>query len=147
MDSMKKRKHVTIISLMVLGMVSMGSLKAQPVAMPKYVAGKIVSVSHEKVTVNNIVLDKITVGVDNCSARGSIVTVNYLPATVSDRTALGHLFEQNILSARTANMEKQQRPNGFGLFWVDENNRVLRTGILGEMVDCNMVPQLARQFH
>lgn len=113
----------------------------------KYVAGRIVNVSQEKVTVNTAVLDKITVSVESCDARGgALKSVFYAPATVSDRTALGHLFDQDIQSARTPNMETQHQPNGFGIFWVDDTGRVLRTGILGANVDCNLVPALVNQF-
>jgi hypothetical protein len=120
------------------------ALAQQPSA---HVAGKIVAVAHEKVNVNNQWLDKISVTVDSCDARGTLKTVQYFPATVSDRTALGHLFEQNLHSARTANMERQQQqPNGFGVFWVNAQNQVLRTGLLGHQVGCNDVNQALKQF-
>ncbi len=110
------------------------------------VAGKIVSVSHEKVNVNNVWLDKISVTVDSCDAPGTLVTVQYSPATTSDRAALGHLFDQNITSARTADLKAQQMPNGYGVFWVDANNRVLRTGLLGSPLNCSHVQKIIQQF-
>src|ERR1044072_1883608 len=114
---------------------------------PATVAGKVVAVSHEKVNVNNQWLDKISVTVDRCDARGTLKTVHYLPATVSDRTALGHLFQQDLDSARTANMERQQQqPNGFGVFWVDAQGRVTRTGLLGHQAGCNDVSRALSQF-
>ncbi|MBY0405364.1 MAG: hypothetical protein K2X66_15800 [Cyanobacteria bacterium] len=85
----------------------------------KIVAGKIVAVSHEKVTVNNVVMDKSMVTVDNCDARGTLTTVNFTPSTISDRSILGHLFGKTILSAKATNLEKLQQPNGFCVFgWI-----------------------------
>ncbi len=115
---------------------------------PSAVAGKVVAVSHEKVNVNNQWLDKISVTVDSCDARGTLKTAYYLPATISDRTALGHLLQQDLDSARTANMEhqQQQQPNGFGIFWVDPQGRITRTGLLGHQVGCNDVSRALSQF-
>ena len=115
-------------------------------ALAAQVAGKVVAVSHEKVQVGTAWHDKISVTVDSCDAPGTLVTVTYAPATVSDRTALGHLFDQDLTSARTANMKAQNMPNGYGIFWVDATNKVLRTGLLGSPADCSHVPQLVKQF-
>lgn len=134
----------SLFGVMVAAMISTVVQAQQP---PAHVAGKIVAVAHEKVNVNNQWLDKISVTVDSCDARGTLKTVQYFPATVSDRTALGHLFEQNLHSARTANMERQQQqPNGFGIFWVNAQNQVLRTGLLGHQVGCGDVSQALKQF-
>src|SRR5690348_3233811 len=114
-----------IVTLVGIDLCQLAAFSQSTTPPKKYVAGKIVNVSHEKITVppNNVVLDKITVSVDSCDARGGpLKTVIYAPATVSDRTALGHLFDQDLQSARTANMERQNQPNGFGVFWVDESN-------------------------
>jgi hypothetical protein len=116
------------------------------VAVAKTVSGKVVSVSHQKVTVNNVVLDKVEVTVDSCAPNTGLVTVNYSPATVSEVTALGHLFDQKIMSARTPNMPQQAMINGYGVFWTDDTNRVLRTGILGHGVDCAKAAELVKQF-
>ena len=133
------------ISLVLLAMAVPPVLAQQP---PVYEAGKGVAVAHEKVNVNNRWLDKISVTVDSCQSRGVLKTVYYLPATVSDRTALGHLFEQDLQSARTANMEHQpqQHPNGFGVFWTDAQGRILRTGLLGHQAGCADVPHVLSQF-
>jgi hypothetical protein len=140
---MKKQIQASM-ALMALTAMAVPALAQQP---PAPVAGKVVAVAHEKVNVNNQWLDKISVTVDNCQARGTLQTVHYLPATVSDRTALGHLYEQDLHSARTANMERQQQqPNGFGVFWVDAQGRVLRTGLLGHQVGCGDVPRALSQF-
>src|SRR5690349_16151693 len=85
-----------------LGLLASANAFAQPQPTPAAgpVAGKVVAVSHEKVNVNNAWLDKVTVTVDSCAARGTLKTVHYLPATVSDRTALGHLFQNDLTHAR-----------------------------------------------
>lgn len=142
---MKPTKLFALLTLMAVALSSSLAF-AQP-NNKKVVAGKVVAVSHEKVTVNTTVLDKITVTVDSCDARGTLKTVHYSPATVSDRTALGHLFDQNETSGRTPNMEAQQQANGFGLFWVDDSNRVLRTGIMGHNVDCKNISGFVSQFN
>lgn len=113
---------------------------------PKHVAGKIVAVSHEKVNINNTWPDKVSVMVDNCDAPGTLKTVYYSPATVSDMAALGHLFDENIHSAETAIVPMQSNANGFGLFWLDANDNVLRTGILGDKMDCAAAKALLNQF-
>lgn len=112
----------------------------------KVVAGKVVAVSEEKITANGKTFDQVTVSVEACDANGALKTVIYSPITISDRSALGHLFDQNLHSDRTANMPKQHQTNGFGMFWVDDKSIVHRTGILGSQVDCAMVPQLGSQF-
>lgn len=133
-----------LLTLIAVAAVSMPAFAQKP---PAYVAGKVVAVAHEKVNVNNQWLDKISVTIDSCDARGTLKTVQYFPATVSDRTALGHLFEQDLQSARTPNMERQQQqPNGFGVFWVDAQNHVLRTGLLGHQVGCADVSKALSQF-
>ena len=114
---------------------------------PKTVAGKVVAVSHEKVQVNTQWLDQIKVKVESCAASGTLEEVVYSPATVSDRTALGHLFDEDLNQARQMVMLTPQRQiNGYGLFWVDANNKVLRTGVLGYDIDCGVVPKLVQQF-
>ncbi len=114
--------------------------------LPKHVAGKVVAVSQEKVQVApNQWADQVKVKVDSCLQRGKLEEVVYNPATISDRTALGHLFEENYTSAWTPLMEAQQNIGGYGLFWVDDANKVLRTGILGYNVDCKVVPTLLQQ--
>jgi len=143
-DSAMKTSFKTILALLAVSALSLPVLAQQP---PAHVAGKVVAVSHEKVNVNNQWLDKISVTVDSCDARGTLKTVQYFPATVSDRTALGHLFEQDLQSARTPNMERQQQqPNGFGVFWVDAQNHVLRTALLGSQVGCADVSKAISQF-
>jgi hypothetical protein len=134
------KKAMPLLSVILLALPAV----AQPA--PSVVAGKVVAVSHEKTNVNNQWLDKVSVTVDSCSARGTLKTVHYAPASISDRTALGHLFEQDLNSARTANMERQQQPNGFGIFWVDAEGRVLRTGLLGHQVGCNDINHALSQF-
>lgn len=113
---------------------------------PKTVAGKVVKVTHHKVKVDTQWLDQVDVTVDSCAAPGQLVTVSYSPASISDRAALGHLFEEDLQSARTPDMKAQQLPNGYGLFWVDAANRVQRTGLLGSKLDCAAVPALIQQF-
>ena len=114
---------------------------------PKTVGGKVVAVSHEKVQVNTQWLDQIRVKVESCAARGTLEEVVYSPATVSDRTALGHLFNEDLNQARAMTMDTPQRQiNGYGLFWVDAANKVLRTGVLGSDIDCGQVPRLIQQF-
>lgn len=141
-------RYALILSLLTatwLGNISWAQQTSAPTT-PKLIAGKVVAVSHEKVTLNNLWFDKITVTVDRCDARGALATVHYAPGTVSDRTALGHLLPQNMGLAQMPNMERQQQPNGFGLFWTDANGRILRTGIMGSQLGCNDVPRLSQQF-
>lgn len=137
--------RLTVVMALVL-MAAGWMLRTDAQSLPPHVAGKIVSVSHEKVMVNNQSQDQITVTVESCQVPGQLKSVVYSPATVSDRTALGALYDETLTSARTANMAKQQMVNGFGLFWVDANNRVTRTGILGAKMDCSVVPSLLKQF-
>jgi len=140
-----KQTFNRLMALAVLALLPVTAIAQAPP--PAHVAGKIVAVAHEKVNVNNAWLDKISVTVDSCDARGTLKTVTYFPATVSDRAALGHLFEEDLNSARTANMERQQQqPNGFGVFWVNAQNNVLRTGILGHQSGCNDVSRALAQF-
>lgn len=136
----------TGIALVMVAALSLGAAQAEGPASKNIVAGKLVNVGHEKVNVNNVWLDKITVTVDSCDARGTLKTVHYSPATVSDRTLLGHLFSANVHSANSMSMEAQQQASGYGIFWVDQNQRVLRTGILGHNVECKNVPGLVSQF-
>lgn len=138
-------KHGVLGVLGVALAASMGSaVFAQP--LPPHVAGKVVNVSHEKVKINNKWLDKVEVTVQSCTKQGALDTVHYSPATVTDLAALGHLFDQNIHSARTYNNFKQKQINGYGVFWVDANKRVTRTGILGAGVGCAQVPDFLKQF-
>ncbi|MBK8189294.1 MAG: hypothetical protein IPK79_02480 [Vampirovibrionales bacterium] len=134
--------------LMSASLAAMALAQAPPAAAPpKTVAGKVVKVAHQKVKVGAQWLDQISVTVDACATPAQQATVVYSPATVSDRTALGHLFEENLQSALSPDMKQQQMPNGYALFWVDANNIVQRTGILGSKVDCNAVPSLIQQFN
>lgn len=142
---MNNMKKIVTLSLALLAVASASASLAQN-QLPKHVAGKVVAVSHEKVNVNNQWLDQIKVKVASCANKNMLEEVVYSPATVSDRTALGHLFEEDLTHARTANLEAQQQINGHGLFWVDANNHVLRTGLLGHNVDCRNVPQLLQLF-
>lgn len=140
--------HKILTGLMAFTLAVSGVAVAQQ-PLPKHVAGKVVAVSHEKVKVGEQWLDQVKVKVDSCKARGTLEEVVYAPARISDLTALGHLAEQDVQHARTANIETPPQSasiNGFGLFWVDDNNRVLRTGLLGHNVDCRLVPQLLQQF-
>jgi len=133
-----------IIATLLLAFCTSAAMAQQP--LPKHVAGKVVAVSQEKVqTAPNQWADQIKVKVDSCQQRGKIEEVVYSPATISDRTALGHLFEENYTSAWTPLMEAQQTIGGYGLFWVDDANKVLRTGFLGSNVDCKAVPTLLQQ--
>ncbi len=136
-------------TLSVLGLsaiVSLNLLASAQQQLPPHVAGKVANVSHEKVKVGESWLDKISVTVESCQTPGQLKTVHYTPGTDSDRTALGHLFEEDVQSARTANMVKQKLPNGFAVFWIDQANKVLRTGILGSKMDCRVVPSILQQF-
>jgi hypothetical protein len=146
--NMKSHSIFSFQNISALALIALAiTLPANAQQPPSHVAGKIVAVAHEKVNVNNQWLDKISVTVDSCDARGTLKAVQYFPATVSDRTALGHLFDQDLHSARTANMERQQQqPNGFGVFWVNAQNQVLRTGLLGHQVGCNDVSRALSQF-
>jgi hypothetical protein len=146
MNSLMNRFALGLLSVSLLAPLTLTPALAQPAANPNVVSGKVVAVSHEKTTVNNVVLDKITVTVESCEQRGALKTVHYSPATVSDRTVLGHLFQQNAASAITPNMPAQQQFNGYGLFWVDATQRVLRTGILGHGQSCPNVPGFLSQF-
>jgi hypothetical protein len=143
---------LTAIALSALAMASFSALTLLPsvaqaqATPPIIVSGKVVNVGHEKVSVNNVWLDKVTVTVESCEARGALKTVHYSPASISDRTVLGHLFSENIHSADSMSMEAQQQTSGYGIFWVDQNQRVLRTGILGHNVDCKNVQGLVSQF-
>lgn len=135
-----------ILSIVLLALSTSVAMAQQP--LPKHVAGKVIAVSQEKVqTAPNQWADQIKVKVDSCQQRGKIEEVVYNPATISDRTALGHLFEENHTSAWTPLIEVQQSASigGYGLFWVDDSNKVLRTGILGSGVDCKAVPTLLQQ--
>ena len=129
-----------LVSLMLLASIMSLSAYAGEVA------GKIAAVRHEKVTVNKQVLDKVTVVVDDCLKPGQLTEVYYNPATISDLTVLGHLFDETTQSARTANMPKQQMFNGHGLFFVDEQGTVQRAGLLGHPISCNQISQLVQQF-
>lgn len=113
---------------------------------PKHVAGKIVNVTHEHVKVNTAWLDQVTVTVDACVPPNQLVTVKYAPGTISDLDALGHLFDEDIHSAKTHADYKNQAPNGFGIFWLDQNDFVTRTGLLGYKMDCANVPDMLNQF-
>ncbi len=137
-----------LVSLQVTAIVLSGvavSVQAQT-DLPPHVAGKVVAVTHEKVKVNETWHDQIKVKVESCTKNGALEEVHYTPASVSDRTALGHLLQQEYHHASTANMPKQKMINGFGLFWVDSTNRVTRTGLLGHNVDCRNVPALLGEF-
>ena len=128
------------------GMLCVSTAHAQQQQLPRHVAGKIVNVSHEKVQVNQKWLDKMSVTVESCQEPGTLKTVHYTPGFDSDRSALGHLFDQDIQSAYTPDMPKQQLPNGYGVFWTNEDNKVLRTGLLGSKLDCRAVPSMLQQF-
>ncbi len=134
------------ISILSLSLFVTLNLFASAQQLPRHIAGKVASVSHQKVKVGQSWLDKISVTVDSCMTPGKLETVHYTPSIDSDRTALGHLFNEDVQSARTANMVKQKLPNGFGVFWVDQANKVLRTGILGSKMDCGIVPSILQQF-
>ena len=113
------------------------------------VGGKIVALTHQQVNVNNTWQDKISVLVANCATPGQLTEVFYSPGRLSDRAALGHLFEEDVNAARAVVMNgapPQRQINGYGLFWVDDNNNVRRTGILGHDVDCGTIPTLVQQF-
>ncbi len=139
---MNNIKNSLTVSLLVLALsVSSGLL-----ANAGEVAGKIAAVRHEKITVNKQVLDKVTVVVDDCLKPGQLTEVFYNPATISDLTVLGHLFDETVQSARTANMPKQQMFNGHGLFFVDDKGIVQRAGLLGNPVSCAQISQLVQQF-
>ncbi len=142
---MNTLKSLGILAL--AGAVMAGSVAiAQQQQLPRHVAGKIVNVSHEKVKVGNAWQDKVGVTVDSCAAPGKLETVWYAPGTDSSRTALGHLFDEGIMSAHTPDMKQQQMSNGYGVFWVDGNNTIQRTGILGARLDCGTVPAILQQF-
>ncbi len=112
------------------------------------IGGKVVNVSHEKITLpNKTVADKVSVTIDPCDAPGTLKTLTYNPSTVSDRHTLGFLYEANLNQARSPFMTKPQpQVNGFGLFWVDANNHISRSGFLGHNVGCGQVNQLTGQF-
>lgn len=122
------------------------ALLIQGSAWADIVAGKVAAVEHEKIQVNNAWLDKVSVTVESCKQPGALEVVEYSPASIGDQTALGHLFDHDIHHARTPNMRQQQMPNGYGIFWVDANKKVQRTGLLGHQVDCSHVQALVDQF-
>ena len=143
---MKRITLITLLSLIVLGVTAPMSIAQN---LPPHVAGKIAAVSHEKVKVKEHWMDQVKVKVDSCTQPGQLQEVIYNPGRISDRTALGHLFEANIHQAHQALMNKpqpQRQMNGFGIFWIDQNNHVLRSGFLGNNVDCGAVPALLQQF-
>ncbi len=112
------------------------------------IGGKIVNVSHEKITLaNKTVADKVSVTIDPCTTPGQLKTLTYNPSTVSDRHTLGFLYEANLNQARSPFMTKPQpQVNGFGLFWVDTNNHISRSGFLGHNVGCGQIGSLSGQF-
>lgn len=110
------------------------------------VAGKIVAVRYQKVTINKVVHDKVTVVVDDCLKPGQLTEVFYNPATITDLAVLGHLFDETIQSARTPNMPKQQMYNGHGVFWVDNAGNVKRAGLLGNPIECSKMGPIVQQF-
>lgn len=135
-------KKTMAVALAVIALTGAAYAQQQP----KTVAGKVVAVSHEKVNVNNQWLDQIKVKVDNCNTK-TLDEVVYSSATVSDRAVLGQLFDAGHDQAKAMTMDTPQRQiNGYGLFWVDAANKVLRTGVLGADMDCGKVPQLIQQF-
>ncbi|MGE0201633.1 MAG: hypothetical protein AB7P76_11770 [Candidatus Melainabacteria bacterium] len=134
---------------MMTALLLAGGVATAQQTLPPHVAGKVVAVSHEKVKVNEAWLDQIKVKVDSCRQPGKIEEVIYSPARVSDTTALGHLFDADLQHAWAVMMDKappQRQINGIGVFWVDANNHVQRTGLLGNDVDCSRVPALLGQF-
>ena len=143
-----------LLSLLMLAvLLSSGAVLAQQ--LPPHVAGKIVAVSHEKVkvTINNKDhwRDQVKVKVDSCTKPNTVEEVEYTPGLVSDRSELGHLLEAALWHAHHVIMNKpepQRQMNGFGIFWIDpnNNNRVQRSGFLGNNVDCGAVPALINQF-
>lgn len=136
-------------ALLLAGVLASGYALAQQ--LPPHVAGKIVAVSHEKVKVNEHWQDQVKVKVDSCIKPNTIEEVEYSPGLISDRSQLGHLLEANLWHAHHVIMNKpepQRQMNGFGIFWIDpnNNNRVQRSGFLGNNVDCGAVPALINQF-
>jgi hypothetical protein len=109
-----------------------------PVAMAKDVSGKVVGVFVEPVTVNNRVLDKVSVTVSSCQG-GGLQTVSYLPGLVSEDNALGFLFNQQTQAARAA-VTKNQYMNmvsGHVSFVADDKtNTVQKTTFWGYNWEC-----------
>lgn len=115
-------------------------------ATAEVVAGKVVAVSHQKVTAGSQTLDKVSVTVEPCNARGTQKTMAFAPSGVHDRNALGQLFMESYQHAVMPNMEAQQISNGYGVFWVDANGTIQRSGWLGAHENCASANQFEPLF-
>lgn len=130
------------LSLALAGAVVLGSmavsLVATPAANAKEVMGKVLAVYHEKVTVNQQVLDKVSVTVRSCLGNPPLETVHYSPGIVSETNDLGHLYRQLLNSARTNEVKNQYMTliGGHASFDVDDTNKVLKTTIWGYNWEC-----------
>lgn len=106
--------------------------------MAKEVSGKVVAVYHEKVTVNNKVLDKISSTVRSCEPGNPFVTVNYSPGALSDDNAYGYIYN-HLLNAARAAVTKSQYINsvsGHVTFTTNDSNTVSKTKFWGYNWEC-----------
>ena len=140
-------KHACIACLLSTLAALLVMAAGQPLlASAEIVAGKVVAVEIEPDSASVNHQDKVKVWVDSCKSPGTLEEVHYWPAHASELTALGHLFREDVSSAVTPNMIKQQMPNGYGVFWTDANKQVTRTGLLGNKMDCGTVSAIVAQF-
>ena len=123
-----------------VGFSLLGGLLACGMILPavaRDVSGKVVAVYLEPVTVNNKVLDKVSVSMKNC-ASGQWETFAYSPGYVSDENSLGYLYN-NLANAARSMVTKNQYMNsvsGHVTLVVNEQKAIQKTTFWGYNWEC-----------
>jgi hypothetical protein len=99
-------------------------------AQAREITGKVVAVFTEPVTVNQKVLDKVSVTVASCPT-GKYETVVYSPGSVSEDNALGFLFEHSVQHGRAAVTKNQfmNMVNGHMTFTVPDTGTTVQKAV------------------
>lgn len=108
---MKRFRNMVPVAVLAFAVGISGSLYTLQ-AEARELMGKVMAVYHEPVTVNNKVMDKVSVTVAACGNE-KLETVSYSPGYVSDDNSLGYLYNHLAVAARTTS-QKNQYMNSVG---------------------------------
>jgi hypothetical protein len=106
-------------------------------AVARDVNGKVMAVYLEPVTINNKVMDKVSVSVKNCTS-GQWETFAYSPGSVSDDNSLGYLYNHLANAARSVVTKNQfmNSVSGHVTLAVNEQNVIQKTTFWGYNWEC-----------
>jgi hypothetical protein len=122
--------HFQKLPLLAITLLVLPACLLPAVAQAREISGKVVAVFTEPVTINQKVLDKVSVTVASCPT-GKYETVVYSPGSVSEDNALGFLFEHSVQHGRAAVTKNQfmNMVNGHMTFTVPDNGTTVQKAV------------------